>query len=118
MERINLDETWKLCLSMWEWIVEKRKEDGTLSVILLKEKWLQKHSFKKGSVTNDCFFCEYVVKRRTCVEVFCPDCPGAKVEPTFSCLDDNCYYDDKPIAFYKKLLVLNKIRLAKKRRIK
>jgi len=116
MKKTNLNETWKLCLSMWRWIAKERGRSNYLSVYTLKAKWLRKHGFKENSVREECFFCEYCSKHRTikAETVGCPDCPGTKVDRSFDCRNTDYNFYSRPIAFYKKLLALNKIRTAKK----
>lgn len=117
MKRLNLNETWKLCLSMWRWIAKERKRGNETSVSMLKAEWLCKHGFKKDSVHNDCFFCEYAAKHEVYAKTTgsdCSDCPGTKIGQNFDCMNSDYNYYHKPIAFYKKLLVLNKTRRAKK----
>ena len=111
---MTLNKTWRLCLSMWRWMAEERKRDNYLSVDTLKAKWLQKHGFKKDSIYNDCFFCEYAAihKARIRNTVGCSDCPGTKIDRSFSCSTDGCDYHNV-IAFYNNLRALNRKRIKK-----
>jgi len=116
---MNLNKTWKLCLSMWRWIAEERRKGNTLNVEMLKAKWLRKHGFAKDSIFNDCFFCQYSETHDARVEgdcAGCTTCPGTRVDRTFDCQDqDNGYhFYREPIAFYNKLRALNRKRTAKK----
>ncbi len=107
MKRLNLDETWVLCLAMWKWIA-KEARTGKMACTL-KAEWIKKHSFK--AVWANCFFCDWSTKHGgNC------NCPAKKIDTSFHCEHNEEYrWYNKPIAFYKKLLALNKIRLAKKR---
>ncbi len=111
MKKLNLDETWRLCLMMWKWIAKQKKAGNTSNVYLLKRTWLKKHGYKGNTVDGDCFFCEYTRQYSS----NCYYCPPGKIEAGFRCDDKNCSYYDNPIFFYKKLLRLNKIRMAKKK---
>ena len=115
MKKLNLDETWTLCLKMWKWIAKKRRESSyKLSVYRLKEEWLTKHGFDPDTVMDTCFFCEYRIARKDTDE--CYLCPAVKVNPDFRCSNSSYHYAYKPIAFYKKLAELNKIRLSRKKK--
>lgn len=111
---MNLNETWKLCLSMYRWIAEQRRKGNSESVPALKEEWLRKHGFNPGddSVMDDCFFCEYNDKH-PCKKEGC-NCPAKKIDPEFSCISSDYNYIINPIAFYNKLRSLNRKRTAKK----
>lgn len=113
---MNLNETWKLCLSMWRWIAKERRKDNTKDVNLLKEEWLQKHGFKESLVKCSCFFCEYSNIHKARVKVTgggCRTCPGTKVDRAFDCMDFDYHFYNHPIAFYNKLHSLNRKRIAK-----
>lgn len=110
---MNLNKTWKLCLSMWRWIAEERRKDNQELVNTLKEEWLQKHGFKEDEIKNDCFFCNYAVTHKTRVNVTgggCGTCPGARVAREFNCDGSDYDYYHYPIAFYNKLRSLNRKR--------
>lgn len=112
---MNLNKTWRLCLSMWRWIAEERKKGNNKGVWPLKVEWLQKHGFEKDSIENDCFFCDYALthKARIKTENGCPRCPGTKVDRSFFCVGDDYNYHYRPIAFYNKLRALNRKRMKK-----
>ena len=112
---MNLNETWRLCLSMWRWIAEEQKRGNNKLVLSLKVEWLQKHGFEEDFIENDCFFCRYAVvhKARVRNTVGCSDCPGTKVDRLFTCFDNDYSYYYKPIAFYNKLRALNRKRIKK-----
>ena len=118
MKRLTLDETWVLCLKMWKWIAKEVRADkkaGKDSVNALKQEWAEKHEFE--NIHQDCFFCEYAQRRDGLQD--CRLCPAKRVDKDFHCMDAyECCFCCYPIAFYKKLLELNKIRLAKMKRLK
>ena len=117
MKRLNLDETWRLCLQMWKWIAkEEKKRKSNTSVWVFKERWLDKHGFE--DVFENCFFCEYKIKHKNSSPNYpldCHLCPARRIDKTFFCEHHPIDWEESPIAFYKELLRLNKIRLAKKK---
>ena len=118
MKKLNLDETWRLCLKMWKWITkEERKAGDNLSVWALKRRWMDKHGFE--DVYQNCFFCEYNIKHKIGKSfkypLDCHLCPVRRIDSTFYCEDGKIDWDEDPIEFYEKLLRLNKIRMAKKK---
>ncbi len=114
MKRLNLNETWVLCLKMWKWLIEQIEAGDTSSVPDLKIKWVKKHGIKKNSIDANCHFCEYNTKAGGRYPN-CKYCPGKKIAKDFFCEHEDYYYQNNPIAFYKKLVELNKIRLAKRK---
>ena len=115
MKGINLDETWRLCLQMWKWIVKEWKKriredytdlDSNFLVEELKEEWLAKHKF--GYIRNTCFFCKYA-------GINCSECPARKIDKRFDCMKCEYNFGYKPVEFLKKITRLNKIRLAKRK---
>jgi len=102
--KLTLDEIWILCLQMWKWISEVY--DGTASVCTLKHCWLKANGFEGLTVYGNCFFCNYDPG-------LCKNCPGRLVDADFSCINPAYPYETNPVAFYKKLLRLNKIRTTK-----
>ena len=110
MKRLTLDETWVLCLKMWKWIAKEVK-NGRSDISNLKAGWLEQNNLK--GVLDDCFFCEYTEKRNK----DCDICPAVKIDKDFHCSHIEYDFYIKPIAFYKKLCELNKLRLAKKRKV-
>ena len=119
MKRLNLTETWILCLRMWKWIAEEIKKNPEGDPARLKCQWMKEHDFYVtvdgnifSDVRCDCFFCEYIDVR----ELNCYNCPGYKVDKKFHCDNDDYSYYDHPIEFYKKLLALNKIRQKRARK--
>ena len=113
MKRLNLDETWVLCLAMWKWIVKKVKAGSKKDIQFLKAEWCNKNDFH-NMVYEDCFFCEYKSQRKIEKRDCCRLCPARRIDTYFNCHNDEYHYYVYPIAFYKKLYALNKIRLAKK----
>ena len=112
MKRLNLNDTWVLCLKMWKWIAREKNTGNRSAVNALKRQWVEKHGFK--DIESTCFFCDYYFKRRKPDRVDCYLCPGIKVDKNFNCISDEYHYRACPTAFYKKLLQLNKIRKEKK----
>ncbi len=111
MKRLTLDQTWKLCLSMWRWIAKQIREGSEKSVAELKAQWATKHGYEE--LHNLCFFCAWVKPAgRYCAG----DCPGEKVEKNFDCNNAKYDYEDEPIAFCNKLVSLNRKRLAKRKK--
>lgn len=110
---MTLNKTWKLCLRMWKWISEEwAKELNTKSPETLKRQWLQDNGFDFREIYLECFFCEWHNRHR---EPACGNCPGKLVDHSFSCtLHAGYSYNDEPVAFYKELLRLNRIRKGKK----
>ncbi len=111
MKKLTLDETWKLCLSMWRWIAKMKRAGSKRSVKELKGVWCKKHGL--WDVDNDCFFCEHVRQEgKRCTINSQTPCPGNKVDRSFVCINTEYNYAQKPIKFYNKLVSLNKKRKA------
>lgn len=110
LRKLSLEETWKLCMSMWRWIA-KQWRAGRRDVDALKREWLEKHGYKGIKIYNDCFFCQYVAKLK---ELSCSFCPGRKIDIIFNCNRVEYNFKCNPIAFYNKLVSLNRKRLAKR----
>ena len=102
---MNLNETWKNCLAMWEWKTENCGEVPARP----KSVWLEKHGF--GNILDDCFFCEYANENSDLSDDICEECPGCFVDLDFSCTDHTYHYAYEPLKFYKRLVELNKRRL-------
>jgi hypothetical protein len=116
MKKLNLDETWRLCLSMRRWIAKKMRKNDTLDVDDLKYSWLYSHT--KDKPENECYFCERN-KQMGGVSLLdecgdCRYCPPREIDKDFTCNNPDYHYYQKPIAFYNKLRSLNRKRLAKK----
>lgn len=105
MKRLSLEKTWKYCLSMWGWIAKRKKEGDRRPTPMLKAVWIKKHDFGKDEIQDDCFFCHYISDKLECSQ-----CPGKRIDENFDCYDpDYCWYS-QPIAFYNKLVSLNRKR--------
>ena len=117
MKKLTLDETWRLCLSMWRWIA-KEKRNGSLSHVSdLKIRWLESHGFDPSDLRDECFFCEYDLRRYDIGRnQVCSRCPAKKIAEWFDCADEDHHWACSPIAFYNKLVSLNKKRLAKRKK--
>lgn len=113
MKRLTLDETWVLCLKMWKWIAAQKKENRRKDGEILKIEWLESHGYRCGELHLDCFFCEYGYYHAKGKKGTCDKCPARKINPKFDCLSIGYGYNDKPIAFYAKLVALNKKRKSK-----
>lgn len=116
MKRLTLDQTWKLCISMWRWIAKMLRDGSRKSIDNLKIQWLKAHQYELGEndeyMTLNCFFCEYDEQQQR--KGNCHFCPGKKVDEIFSCTNSMYCWSSDPIAFYNKLVSLNRKRLAKK----
>ena len=108
MKKRTLNQTWVLCLRMWREISKKWTE--RISVRKLKARWLKANGFPADTIEENCFFCEYT----NSVNSGCSQCPGRLVDHNFACTNQDYNYEDEPVAFYKELLRLNRIRKAKK----
>jgi len=104
-KNFTLDKTWRLCLSMWRWIAKQKREGRDMEINGLKAEWLRKKGITED-IQGNCFFCHYCPGH-------CGACPGKKVDPSFECTNDAYQYYDKPIAFYNKLVSLNRKRKQK-----
>ena len=125
MKRLTLDQTWTQCLKMWRCIAKQTRaaikaDKGWDSVETLKAKWVDKHGLENACLCDHCFFCEYAYLATTPEE--CPTwsekcwkCPAKKIDKDFYCKHPEYNFQSNPIAFYKKLVALNKIRLARKK---
>ena len=116
MKKLNLDETWRLCLSMWRLVAKKKKAESPKSIKGLKEEWAEKHGYE-DKLQDDCFFCEYNNKRggKNWMNL-CQLCPGKKVNKEFHCeRGNNPRWNKQPVKFYNKLVSLNRKRLKAKK---
>ena len=102
MKKRTLNQTWILCLRMWRW----RASGNNKRKPTWKAKWLRDNGIE--SIRANCFFCAFAKTGS------CEDCPGILVDPTFNCYNPAYCFHEKPEAFYKELLRLNKIRKGKK----
>lgn len=106
MKERTLNQTWTLCLRMWRSISKKWVKDE-LNVDFLKKEWLRENKLSVFNTDSNCFFCDYAGDS-------CLICPGKLVNLLFSCMNHKYHCEDNPLAFYKELLRLNRIRKAKK----
>ena len=107
MRKRTLNQTWILCLRMWRWIAKTWIGDGS-NIHELKARWLRENGINENDIYCNCFFCDYA-------EDHClTRCPGKLVDSHFSCGREVYDYESNPVAFYKELLRLNRIRRAKK----
>ena len=115
--RLSIDEAWDKCLDMWQWIAEVKlglEEYNFVSIIHLKIRWL-KDNHIGAKIKNDCYFCEYAQQQYINDNMErCYSCPPISVAKRFHC-ESNLReaWHINPVAFYNKLLVLNKKRLVK-----
>jgi hypothetical protein len=92
---------------MWRSIA--KKWTGRIPIWKLKARWLKANGFSADVIESNCFFCD------DGKDFFgCTRCPGKLVDRNFSCANTNYNYEEKPVAFYKELLRLNRIRKAEK----
>ena len=109
-KRMTLDETWKNCLSMWRWIAKMWRLGCSQNVEELKTEWCEAHGF--DMIESGCFFCHH---NGGALENMCRKCPARKVDADFFCMDTHYSYNRHPIAFYNKLVSLNRKRLKGKK---
>ncbi len=114
MKKLTLDETWKLCLSMWRWIAKQLRANDSLGIEALKKKWLKQHGYR--NVQLDCFFCEYAKRGWEEGMGGCGECPGKKVDKLFKCGHADYDWAKRDGGFYNKINSLNKKRLIISRR--
>lgn len=107
MKRLTLNEIWEQCLKMWRWIVRQKCPRNVKN---LKEEWLKRNGFKDDYPDSDCFFCEWDFSKGV---DSCSYCPAKKVDENFYCGTAEYNYFRKSAAFLRKIIELNKIRLAK-----
>lgn len=103
--RMTLDETWKNCLSMWRWIAKEVRNGNPKGADSLKIEWTKAHDLYTSA--RSCFFCDYA----NALNGGCNKCPAWKIEPGFNCSAPEHDHTDNPIAFYNKLVSLNRKRL-------
>ncbi len=108
----KLDRCWKNCLRMWKWITENW--NAKCDIDNMKYEWLAGHGFRRKSIFSNacCFFCEHQATHgRGHFEYRgvpkCKHCPGVYVSKTFDCYAKTYHYENKPKAFYRKLLQLD-----------
>ncbi len=109
--KLSLEKTWTECLRMWKWIAGQAKKGRTNGTRALKAEWCEKHNYKLYEIQHNCFFCQYDTTRKRA----CQSCPARQIERGFHCSDEEYCWRDNPLAFYAKLVELNKIRRKAKR---
>ncbi len=120
MKKLTLDETWRLCLSMWRWVAKQIRGGSRKCIDNLKIQWLEAHRYELNEEDDEyiklnCFFCEYEEQQLMKGErSSCDYCPGKMIDKSFSCVGSGYSWSGTPIAFYNKLVSLNRKRLAKK----
>jgi len=120
-KRMNLDETWKNCLSMWRHAARKIRAIAGFNqmpcnnqsdlIDEIKDAWCEKRDFK--NITHDCFFCNFAGSTHTRSLCCNEKCPARRVDNSFYCDNDNYHYLHNPIAFYNKLMALDRKRKKK-----
>jgi hypothetical protein len=114
--RLTKDKAWELCLKQWEWIIKEKRANPQKYIAHLKREWLAMRGFIDDSFTG-CFFCDYDSQMEDEYRAeSCVYCPAKEFDPNFKCIDPSYDYEYKPEKFYKKLLSLNRKRLAKRRK--
>ena len=93
---------------MWRWVAAMKAKNPRRFISTLKKQWLRENKIKIAGDT-DCFFCEEIINASGCRK-----CPGKLVDFYFSCIALEHHYIQKPAAFYRELLRLNRIRKGKK----
>lgn len=113
MKKLTLNKTWTECLRMWRWIAKEKRAGNKSYIYNLKAEWLKKHGYVPNDkdVECNCFFCEYDLHKND----NCRACPPKKIEPKFDCRNEDYHFNEKPIAFYNKLVALNRKRIGKRR---
>ena len=103
MKKRTLNQTWVLCLRLYKWVAKMKAKGSRKQVCVLKNQWFYENLLDV-KIESNCFFCDFCK--------FCDGCPGKLVDSDFNCENEDYSYNDKPIAFYKELLRLNRIRKA------
>ncbi len=103
---MNLQDTWRNCDKMWEWIAENW--DGTVHPADMKIEWLKKNRFTRERKW-ECFFCDYTVDKDFHVD--CSKCPAfGNKSGSFACEHYKTYnWQEEPKAFYRKIHALYQI---------
>jgi len=101
-KKLTLNETWKWQLRLSGYIAKEKRAGSITDVFTLKKTWLEKN-WRGKQIFGNCFFCQYGIGD-------CTQCPGIKVNARFGCENRTYHFRYKPIAFYNKLVSLNKKR--------
>ena len=114
MKKMSLDETWKNCKDMWQWIAEQIENGSDKGIGTLKHEWLNDNGYE-GYLKYDCFFCTYAGKgrdRSISFNELCSACPARKVDEEFKCEGESEYsWHRHPVEFYKKIKSLDQKRI-------
>lgn len=105
MKKLTLEDAWWYCLDQWDFMKELGYED----VGETKRLYLEKHGLER--VRGNCFFCEYDIQNNDRED--CSQCPATMVDEIFCCNDAGYNFYDDPAEFHKRIISLNKRRLAK-----
>ncbi len=105
MKKLSLEKTQTECLRMWKRIKEQVEAGNKKPIWQLKEEWMEENNYP--NVQDDCFFCDYA---NHYADDNCDFCPGRLIDKTFDCDNKSYSWHDQPIAFYNKLLRLNRKR--------
>jgi len=100
---------------MWRWIAKEKRKNRRVGVVTLKTRWVKKNGFGEDEIAANCFFCEYDESCQRNIEC-CEDCPARKIDKHFICGHPNYRYNTKPVAFYNKLVSLNRKRLNRRKK--
>jgi hypothetical protein len=115
--KLTLEQTWRECLRMWKYVAAKATKGCDVPGI--KERWCEDRGIHPHC---ECFFCEYACARLEGKTDFlynrCSHCPGRKVDPEFDCFARAYSWEARPKTFYRKLVALNRKRVATKERSK
>ena len=123
-KKLTLNETWKWQLRLSGYVAEQKRAGDSRSVDDLKREWLAKN-WEGEKIQDNCFFCDYSRKhpKKTWKPEYndwpgCPPCPATLVDKNFDCYNGAYHFAYRSIAFYNKLVSLNRKRqkaLAKRR---
>lgn len=106
MTTYNLDVTWRESIRMWKWIVKQGRPWSYTRVENLKTEWLKNHGYR--GVESGCFFCHYDSNIERYSPEACYNCPGRKIDDTFSCEDVRYHWVYHPDKFLEKIESLYK----------
>lgn len=113
MKKLTLNKTWSECLRMWKWVSAKWSKNKI--VYDLKQEWLNSHGYEDSELIDNCFFCDYK-RANACGDIYLCKCPAKKVDASFKCQYTPYDWQTNPLAFYRKLVALNKLRLKRKKK--
>ncbi len=107
--KLTLNEAWEKCPEMYKWIADIYVIGDDVDEY--KYDWLRENDSDADLLCN-CYFCEYAGEDDF-GDTVCDNCPGVLVDPTFDCKNSEYHYAINPVAFYHKIVALNKVRLEK-----